>query len=159
MDLKINNTRELKSLHLINKIKKLNAFLEDSTSCGIFVTTATLHPSIRIETNEQFLSHNLKITKVSHKLIKSIFKYKSKKTFKNLLSGPVYLIEDTLNNLLLKDKLNTILSYKNFTFRFLYLNQQLYRSEEVFNLLQTIALPLTHIESTTSVKTKQVILF
>jgi hypothetical protein len=159
MNFKINNTRELKSLHLINKIKKLNSFLEDSKKCGIFVTTATLHPNVRIDINEQFLSNNLKITKISHKLIKILFKYKSKETFKNLLSGPVYLIEDTLNNLISKDNLNRIFSYKNFTFRFLYLNQQLYRSEEVFILLQNIALPSKRIESTSSVKTKQVILF
>ena len=142
MNFKINNTRELKSLHLLNKIKKLKLFLKESKSCGIFITSAHLHPIERIETHSKFLVHNLKITKISHKLIKILFKDTTQESWKNLLSGPIYLIEDNLNNLLTKENLNTILSYKKFTFRFLYLNQHMYRSDEVFKTLETIVTPI-----------------
>jgi len=141
MNLKINNTRELKSLLLLNNIKKLRFFLDNANTCGIFITSPTLHPSARIETHEKFLVNNLKITKISHKLIKIIFKTEDKALLHNLLSGSVYLIEDNLNNLLSKDNLNLILSYKKFTMRFLYLNQHMYRSEEVLTLLQNINAP------------------
>jgi len=160
MNLKINNTRELKSLLLSNKIKTLKTFLEDSNRCGIFITCATLHPIERIKTHQQFLMNDLKITRISHKLIKIIFKFNAKETFKNLLSGPVYLIQDSSNSksILTKNKLNSILSYKPFTLRFLYINQQLYRNEEIFPLLEHITTS-AFADPLISIKSKNILLF
>ena len=96
MNIQINNTRELKSLYLLKNIRKLELFFKNPISCGVFVTCATLQPNLRIDTNEKFLTNNLKINKVSNKLIKIIFQDFSKEIVKNLLSGPIYLIEDDL---------------------------------------------------------------
>jgi len=158
MNFKINNTRELKSLHLLHKIKTLKNFFENLNSFGIFITAANLHPIARIETHEKFLSQNLKITKISHKLIKIIFKNQNTEILQHLLSGPIYLIENKNNNLILKDKLSSIFTQKNFILRFIYLNQQLYRLEESVSLLQN----MTGIQQNDLIKTlksKQIILF
>ena len=157
MNIQINNTRELKSLYLLKNIRKLELFFKNPISCGVFVTCATLQPNLRIDTNEKFLTNNLKINKVSNKLIKIIFQDFSKEIVKNLLSGPIYLIEDDLNDLLSHNKLNTILQYKNFTFRFFYINQQLYRSEEIFPLLEAKNLSLK--DTIFTLKNKKILLF
>ena len=137
MKVKINNIKELKSLQLYSKIKKFNSFLNDKNTCGIFITSAELHPKIRIEAAEQFLNNNLKVTKISARLIKILLKFNNQDTLENLLTGPVYLIE-AKQDLLIKNNLDLILSFKKFKFRFLYYKQQIYRSEEVLTLIQNL---------------------
>ena len=101
---------------------------------------------------------NLKITKISNKLIKIIFKLKTKENIQHLLNGPTYLIENVSNSkdLITKNNLKTILEYKTFSFKFLYVNQQIYRSEEVFSILEQLSAPKLN---TTTLKPKQTLLF
>ena len=158
MTLNIQNLRELKSLRLSNKIKNLKLFFQNPNSYGIIISCANLHPNARIETHQEFLMQNLKITKISNKLIKIIFKLKTKENIQHLLNGPTYLIENVSNSkdLITKNNLKTILEYKTFSFKFLYVNQQIYRSEEVFSILEQLSAPKLN---TTTLKPKQTLLF
>jgi hypothetical protein len=154
----IQNTRELKSLQLLNKIKKLNSFLEQSKNCGIFMTIPNMRPEERLSMNLQFLMNGIQITKLSHKLLKTVLKDGTKKNLQELVSGPIYLLEDLNNATFSNENLAHILSYKKFTFRFLYVNQQLYRSGEVLNFLKDLS-KVSKNSTDVSIKIKPLLLF
>ena len=131
-----NNTRELKSLKLFNKTKKLELLFQEENTCGIIVSCAGLHSKERIQTQEQFLENKLEITKISNKLIKLLCKNENLESLNNLLKGSLFLIQNKTKNLLLLSDptINIILNYKPFRLRFLLLNQHLYRPKEILLL-------------------------
>lgn len=117
--------RELKSFRLLNKVKKLNLFFTLKNTSGLIVSCAGLHPKQRIETYEQFIAQNLKITKISNKLILMLCRKNNINIdlLQNLLQGSLFLIQDnTIENTLTltKTKLDVILNYTRFKVRFLF---------------------------------------
>lgn len=154
----IQNTRELKSLQILNKIKKLNSFLDQPKSCGIFMTITNMRPEERLVMNLHFLTNGIQITKLSHKLMKIVLKDGDKKNLQELVSGPLYLVEDLNHDFFSNENLDRILSYKNFTFRFLYVNQQLYRSSEVLKFLKDLT-KISKTSTDVSLKTKPFLMF
>lgn len=147
-----NDNRELKSLKLYNKTQRLKVLFQDNNSCGILVSCAGLHSSERIQMHEQFLENNLKISKLSNKLIKILFKNNELDFLNNLLRGSIFLIEEKVitdnlkvNSLLTENKLNIILNYKALKFRFLVWNQELYRQEEALHLIKRIVNPTNNL--------------
>jgi hypothetical protein len=121
-----NDNRELKSLKLFNKTQKLKLLFQEHNNCSIIVSCAGLHSNERIQIHEQFLENNLKISKISNKLVRILFKTKQLDFMNNLLRGSIFLIEERVkstnpqtNSLLTQNKLNIILNYKALKFRFL----------------------------------------
>jgi hypothetical protein len=102
--------------------------------------------------------NGIQITKLSHKLLKTVLKDGTKKNLQELVSGPIYLLEDLNNATFSNENLAHILSYKKFTFRFLYVNQQLYRSGEVLNFLKDLS-KVSKNSTDVSIKIKPLLLF
>jgi hypothetical protein len=116
------NTRELKSLRLFKNSKNLELLFQEKNTCGLIVSCASLHPKERIQTQENFLEKELKITKISNKLIQFLCKKDTLAPLNNLLQGALYLVQDTKKDsafLLNNENLNNILNYKAFRLRFL----------------------------------------
>ena len=136
------NTRELKSLRLFKNSKNLELLFQEKNACGLIVSCASLHSKERIQTQEQFLEKNLKITKIPNKLVQFLCLKDTLAPLNNLLHGALYLIQDVKEDasfLLNNEKLNNILNYKAFKIRFLLWNQNLYRPKEFlrFKLIKT----------------------
>lgn len=126
------NTRELKSLRLIKNSKDLEDLFQEKNSCGLIVSCAGLHSKERIQTQDQFLEKNLKITKISNKLMRFLCANNTLNTLNNVLHGSLFLIQDvsSKSSVLNNENLNIILNYKTFKIRFLFWNQNLYRPKE-----------------------------
>ena len=119
------NTRELKSFKLVNKIKTLESFFSKKNQCGIIISCSGIHSKERILLHEALHEHQLKITKISNKLIRILCKTRSSVSLvpvDNLLRGSLFLLESNTteaDSLLMESKIKTILNNKTFIFRFL----------------------------------------
>ena len=122
------------------------------------MTITNMRPEERLVMNLHFLTNGIQITKLSHKLMKIVLKDGDKKNLQELVSGPLYLVEDLNHDFFSNENLDRILSYKNFTFRFLYVNQQLYRSSEVLKFLKDLT-KISKTSTDVSLKTKPFLMF
>lgn len=123
--------REIRSFRLRHRTLELKSIFEEKNSFGMFMMAEPLHPTERILNRKDFIKHNLKVTTVSKKTAKFISKDNSWKSVQNLLLGNVILIRERTNKELSIETLNFLLKNNKMSTRFLFWNQNIYRSKDI----------------------------
>ena len=131
--LKMNiDNREIRSFRLRSRIKDLKNFFFKENTIGVFIFSDSLTPIDRAFLREQLLLRKMYIVFYPKTLFQFLFKDLKNKELDYILQGDVFLIRKFDNQNFKEVDLKFLLS--NFLIRFLYMNQSIYRSQDINNL-------------------------
>lgn len=127
--------REIRSFRLWYHTLELKSFFENKQSFGLFMMADTLQPSDRINNRENFIKYRVRITKISKKIGNFLTKNIKWFPIKNLFLGNVILACDIDNLPIKPNSIQFLLKNIEFSIRFLYWNENIYRENSILNYL------------------------